>query len=96
MATTLKTREKTVGRQRSKDPNTREYSGRVAARLRRLREDRGWTVETLVEKLELQEYSTTKATIYKYESGDLMLPWDKIPHFAAAFGVSIGHFLPKE
>ena len=71
------------------------YSGRVAARLRELREKKGWDVSDVVDRLP-RDKRVTKTAMYRYESGMRVLPPDLYPHLAAMFGLSIAKFLPPE
>lgn len=80
----------TVGRARS-EPDIERYSGRVAARVRTLRDARKWTVEQLAAKIGVADQ-----TMYGYESGKRDIPPDLFPAIAAAFGLSVRGFLPAE
>lgn len=79
-----------VGR-KQKTPDVAVYSGRVAVRLRSLREERNWSVEKLAAKLKLPVQ-----TIYNYEQGKRTIPPDLYPDLADAFGLSVRGFLPAE
>lgn len=65
-----------------KDPDMDTYSGRVAARIRNLREEAGLTVEEVVTKMEKHGYQTTVQTFYKWENGMRKIHLDAIPAFA--------------
>lgn len=73
-----------------KEPNEETYSGRVALRLRQLREARGWSVKELHEHLKDAGRPVPVSTIYAYELGSsangVDLPLDLIPIYAEAFG----------
>ena len=74
-----------------KEPDTRMYSGRFAARLRTLREKAGLTVEDLVEATGFPQ-----RTLYRWESGLRVPPVDAYPILAAALGVKVRTLLPEE
>lgn len=86
-----------VGRKRS-EPDPETYSGRVALRLRRLREERGWSVKQLAAELAKVGKPVPVSTIYAYESGrnrgGADLPSDLYPAYAAAFGIGVRTLLP--
>lgn len=73
-----------------KEPSDDTYSGRVAIRLRALRESRGWSVKQLHEHLKDAGRPVPVSTIYAYELGSAAngvdLPLDLIPIYAEAFG----------
>lgn len=85
----------TVGR-RQREPDLTSYSGRVAARLRSLREERGWSVEELLSRLKQQKVRISLAAIYHYENGRRSIPPNLYPALAAIFGKSVRTFLPPE
>lgn len=72
------------------EPDTRTFSGRVAARIRALRDKRGMTVDDLADKIGIEP-----STLYGYESGSRKPDPDLYPKFAEAFGISVTAFLPK-
>lgn len=86
-----------VGRKRS-EPDPKTYSGRVALRLRKLREERGWSVPRLQERLAASGKSVPVSSIYAYESGNdaggADLPSDLYPVYAQAFGIAVRTLLP--
>lgn len=69
-----------VGRQR-KPVDTSEYSGRMALRLRELREAKGLTPEELADKV-----GVDWRTIYTYESRKRKIDPDLYPALAKALG----------
>lgn len=73
------------------EPNLKTYSGRVAARVRALRDKRGWAAEDLAKKI-----GVPVKTLYSYESGDRVISPDLYPNLAEAFGMSVRAFLPAE
>ena len=74
-----------------KDPDTRIYSGRFAARLRTLREKAGMTIEDVVEAT-----GFPRTTLYNWEAGLRMPPVDTYPILAEALGVKVRTLLPEE
>lgn len=79
-----------VGRARS-EPDLSTYSGRVAARVRALREKRRMAVDDLADDI-----GVAVQTMYGYENGKSRIPTDLLPAFAKAFGMSVRAFLPEE
>lgn len=86
-----------AGRKRTEIDDS-SYSGRLALRLRKLREDRGWTVDQLQKQLQAAGQKVPASSIYAYESGRLGggadLPCDLYPVYAAAFGLTVRMLLP--
>jgi hypothetical protein len=72
------------------EPSDENYSGRLAIRLRALREARGWSVADLQEHLKDAGRKVPVSTIYAYELGTAAngvdLPWDLVPVYSKAFG----------
>ncbi len=50
-------------------PDASTYTGRLAARLRSLREEAGLSVEDLIAKLAKLDATVAKRTVYHWESG---------------------------
>lgn len=78
-----------VGRARV-EPDISTFSGRVAARIRALRDKHGMSVEDLARKV-----GVGVQTIYGYETGKRKTDPDLYPKIASAFGLSVTAFLPK-
>lgn len=83
------------------EPSPKTYSGRVAIRLRSLRESRGWSVKELQEHLKAAGQSVPTSTIYAYELGSVAngvdLSWDLVPVYSKAFGFKTANgVLPPE
>jgi ribosome-binding protein aMBF1 (putative translation factor) len=78
-----------VGRARV-EPDISTFSGRVAARIRALRDKHGVSVEELATRTGIEV-----ATLYRYENGHRKPDPDLYPSLAKAFGLSIAAFLPK-
>ena len=74
-----------------KEPDTRIYSGRFAARLRMLREKAGLTIEDMI-----AQTGFPMRTLYNWEAGLRMPPVDAYPILAAALGVKVRTLLPDD
>ena len=75
-----------------KEPDTRIYSGRFAARLRMLREKAGVTQEDVAVKLGI-----TVRTVYKWEQGVHFPTPDQLPLLKELFGLkSVQALFPKD
>jgi hypothetical protein len=78
-----------VGRER-RQPNPKTYSGRLAARLRELRDSKGWSIEDLQARLTRYGATVPTSTIYSYEvgkeAGGADLPWHLVPIVAKVYG----------
>lgn len=70
-----------MGRQR-REVDTTSYSGRLAVRIRELREAKRLTVEQLADKLDVSLF-----TVYAWESGTRDVTTNRIPALAKALGV---------
>lgn len=81
---------RTVGRKR-KEPDLKRYSGRLAARLRSLRERAGKTAEEMADSLKVPI-----STYYAYENHNVALPTDLIPSVAKALGVNPRSVTPEK
>jgi len=84
-----------VGR-RKREPDLTTYAGRVAARLRSLREEKGWTVEELVKRLQKAGLAVEAPTLYQWENGHRSVALEHVPALAAVFGKTVRAFLPPE
>jgi transcriptional regulator with XRE-family HTH domain len=82
-----------------KDVDESTYSGRIAARLRKLRTDKGWTVKDLRERLNRTLPASMRlkpSTLHGWDAGDRKVDPDYYPALAAVFGLSVRAFLPTE
>lgn len=82
-----------------KPVDTSQYSGRIAARLRELREAKGWTVADLAERLNRSlkpDQRIANSTLHGWDAGDRAINPDYYPALAAVFGMSVRGFLPAE
>jgi len=73
------------------EPDARMYSGRLAARLRTLREKAGLSIEDMVSLTGIPQ-----RTLYSWEAGFRMPPYDTLPTLAEALGVKVRTLLPDE
>jgi transcriptional regulator with XRE-family HTH domain len=79
--------------------DTSTYSGRMAARLRQLREAKGWTVAELQERINTRvpkAMRVAQSTVHSWDSGGRSINSDYLPAIADALGLSIGGFMPKD
>ena len=71
-------------------PDLSTYAGRVAARLRELRESKGWSIADVQQRLARRRHKIPASTLYAYERGKagkgIDLPVDLIPVVAALYG----------
>lgn len=81
---------RTVGRKR-KEPDTSTYQGRLAARLRMLREKAGKTVPEFSDALGI-----LAKTYYGYETGDRDWPNELTPKAAKALGIQARTLYPEQ
>ena len=80
-----------------RDPNTSTYSGRVAARIRKLRKDRQMERSELHAALERYGVKVSMPSLYAYENGNRPVNPDHYPAFAKALGCkSVRAFLPAD
>lgn len=78
---------------------TDSYSRRIAARMRELREARGWTVADLAERVNRALPNSMKlanGTLHNWDNATRKIDPDYYPVIAAAFGLSTRGFLPAE
>lgn len=78
-----------VSRRRS-EHDLSTYSGLLAARLRSLRDDKGWSMQDLHDRLSERGHEIPMSTLFAYERGKHAngadLPWDLVPVFAQVYG----------
>lgn len=77
--------------------DTSTYSGRVAARLRELREARGWTVAELQERINTRiakARRVAQSTVHGWDNGSRKIDPDFYPVLASVFGKPVRSFLP--
>lgn len=79
--------------------DTTKYSGRIAARLRALREERGWTVATLAEEINRhlpEGQEAAPSTAHSWENGSRKIDPDLYPVLARVFRMKLYEFLPAK
>lgn len=79
--------------------DTTRYSGRIAARLRSLREERGWLVGKLAEEINRllpADSRVAVSTVHHWDNGGRKLDPDLYPILAKVFGMTVAEFLPKK
>lgn len=84
-----------LGRQ-PKEPDTTRYGGRLALRIRELREAAGLTVEQLAERITKAGYTTKTPTLYHWQNGTREPNIDALPAIARALKVSIADLMPEK
>jgi len=80
-----------------KPPRRTTYSLRVAARVRELREERGWLVNELAARINrgrAKDDRLAVSTIHSWDNGSRKIDPDFYPTLARAFGLPLFEFLP--
>jgi ribosome-binding protein aMBF1 (putative translation factor) len=93
--------EPAVPAEPKKRPDPKTYSGRVALRLRALRESRGWSGKELKRRLKEAGKAIPLSTVYAYEAGSAAggvdIPLALLPFYADVFGLKTPNgVLPAE
>ncbi|NOX54238.1 MAG: helix-turn-helix domain-containing protein [Planctomycetes bacterium] len=68
-----------------KEPDVSTYSGRVAKRLRELRDERGWPAEKVVERLNRFGYRIVLSKYYHWEGGRSKVDLNAVPALLKTF-----------
>lgn len=79
-----------VGRE-PKKVSDKTYSGRLAIRIRELREAKGLDVRTVAKALKVYPL-----TIYRWEDGTREMSNDYLPALAKVLGVSVRELMPEK
>ncbi len=82
-----------------KEIDPTNYSGRIAARMRKLRTEKGWTVADLHERLNRvvpKEMKIAGSTLHGWDNGDRKVDPDYYPALGEVFGLTVRAFLPSE
>jgi transcriptional regulator with XRE-family HTH domain len=87
--------EGTLARQ-LKQVDESTYSGRLAARIRALRNERKMDVETLAKAVTKKGYKLGTSTLYHWENGTLQPNIDAMPAMAKALGVTLTELFPAK
>lgn len=98
MGSATKSRSKrghAVGRRRT-SPDTSTYTGRLAARLRKLREQRGKSVDEMHTSLTSRRIGLdiSRKTYYAWEAGSHDIPTHALPALAKALGIGVRELMP--
>lgn len=78
---------------------TDSYGSRISARLRELREAKGWTVADLAERLNRKlpkQRQIANSTLHGWDSGSRNVDPDYYPELAAVFQMTVRQFMPIE
>ncbi len=67
-----------------REPDVSTYSGRVAQRLRKLRDRAGLSVQEVLERMERHGYHLSVQGYYKWENGRAKVDLDAVPALAKA------------
>jgi transcriptional regulator with XRE-family HTH domain len=65
-----------------------DFYGMLGGRIRKLREDRGWTQEELAQAIAIEP-----ATLSRYENAKKAFPLDVLRRIAASLRVPLGHLI---
>lgn len=78
---------------------TDSYGDRISARLRELREAKGWTVADLAERINRRVHKDRRianSTLHGWDSGSRNVDPDYYPDIAAVFQLTVRQFMPQE
>lgn len=88
-------RSEPLAARENREPDVTRYSGRVAARLRALRNAKRMSVDELRLALERHGVTLANSALYAYENGNRQINPDHYPALAKVLGVkSVREFLP--
>jgi hypothetical protein len=88
--------EKDLSPRTPKEPDASTYNGRVAVRIRELRNKRGQAVDEFLQALEQQGLTVNRSLAYAWENGSKLIHPNHYPAIAAALGCrSVRAFLPE-
>lgn len=79
-----------------KRPDESKFSGRLAARIRFLREKQGFSIDDFQVAIHATGLPVGKSTVYAWENGNASLNPDHLPFIAEALGVSVRTLMPNE
>lgn len=96
MTTTVKHNGRAMGR-RARGPDESTYTGRFAARLKKLRVKAGMDHDQAADAITRAGWAVTTPTIYRWEQGKTFPSYEALPFIAAAYGCpSIHAIVPKQ
>lgn len=78
------------------DPDPDTYLGRVAMRLKKLREAARLEPEKAAERITANGYAVSESTIYRWEQGKTSPHVEALPAIASVYGVHVRTVLPAE
>lgn len=78
------------------EPDGSTYSGRVARRIRELRESKELTGADVVAKMAAHGFPITQGAYSHWETGRVKPQWDALPALAKALGVAIHDLIPPK
>lgn len=79
-----------------KEADQSRYSGRLAKRLRTLREAAAISPDDLAAKLTKAGYPVSSPTLYAWERGSIQVQLDALPYLARAFRVPVAELMPEK
>lgn len=79
-----------------KEPDKKKYSGRLAARIRALREKADMTIEQLAGDMQRAGYEISAPTLYHWENGQRQPQLDALPYVAKVLRVELTELFPKK
>lgn len=79
-----------------KEPEMDTYSGRLGARLRKLREDAGLSIDQVVERINKNGHTMKPNTFRHWEIARTSPPWDAVPAIAKALKVAVRELIPPK
>mgnify|MGYP000020554983 CR=1 FL=1 len=77
-----------------KEPDMETYSGRLAARIRKLRESTGRTTTEAAERMTKLGYEVSDTSFRHWENGTRTPKWDAMPFLAKALKVKVREVIP--
>lgn len=79
-----------------KEPDKNRYSGRLAAKLRSMREAAGIAPDDLATRLTKMGYKVSAPSLYAWENGNLQVQLDALPYLAKALRTTIAELMPDK
>ncbi len=79
-----------------KEPKMDTYSQRLSVRMRKLREEAGFTVEEVVERMAKFGYEVPVQTYYKWENQRTVPRLDAMPAFAKSVKMKVREIFPSK
>ena len=79
-----------------KTPDTSTYAGRLAERIRKLRERAGLSIGDAAKRITKAGYSISASGVYKWENGQAVIPATAFLSVASAYGCKPRNLIPNE